>query len=284
MNNPGRAVQWFFVHSRNALAAGLVRLGVTPNGLTWAGFGFTCFSAVCLAAGASHQLPVFGRPPGPQVSLWPVWAGVFLLLACAMDMLDGAVARLGHLRSDFGAMLDSTVDRCSDAVLYIAIAGHFAWHGHVTFVVLPGVALTNAFLISYAASRAESVVPNCHVGWWQRGERLVAILFGCFSGHVAALLWHQAILPAGTVARRVRFAYQTLSRRARGLGLPSIEPPRGWRGYVMLWRYPRLTWSHDLLSVLNAAWLLFAPVLWSYFYGKDDPLRRLIEWVTANGV
>jgi CDP-diacylglycerol--glycerol-3-phosphate 3-phosphatidyltransferase len=278
---PGHAVKWFFVYSRDAIAAGLVRLGVTPNGLTWAGLAFTCAGAACLAAGASHQLPVFGRAPGPQVSFWPLWAGLFLLLACAMDMLDGAVARLGKLRTQAGAMLDSTVDRCSDAVLYVAVVGHFAWHGNVTYAVLAAVAMVNTFVISYAAARAENMVADCHVGWWQRGERMVSILLGSFTGHVAALLWHQAILPAGTAIRRIRFAIQCLSRQARGLDPPSLDPPPDWRRYVMLWRYPRLTLAHDLLCVLNAAWLLVAPILWPYFYGRDDFLRRLIQQLST---
>jgi phosphatidylglycerophosphate synthase len=278
VNNPGQAVKWFFVHSRDALARGLVRLGVTPNGLTWAGFVLTCGSAACLAAGASHQLPAFGREPGPQVSLWPVWAGVFLFLACAMDMLDGAVARIGNLRSDAGAALDSSIDRCSDAVLYIAIAAHFAGHANVTGVVLSVLALSNSFMISYAAARAENMMDNAHVGWWQRGERLVAFMIGCFSGHMIALLWQQALLPGLTAARRIYYTQQFLSRRAQGLAPPVPGPPAGWYRHLMPWRYPRLTWRHDVLCALNAAWIIVAPMIWPFFYGTGDPLR---EWTNA---
>ena len=76
----------------------------------------------------------------------------------AMDVLDGAVARMGRLESGFGAVLDSTLDRLSDSAVFMACAVHFAWTGNVTYVCLSLMALANAYPISSVKARAENVV------------------------------------------------------------------------------------------------------------------------------
>ncbi len=118
------------------------------------------------------------RLGGPVASWYPLAALAWLFVAAACDMLDGAVARSGNLHSRFGAVLDSTVDRFSDIAIWGACALYFAAAGNVTYCLLTFLALSNTFLISYVKARAEDLIPDCSVGFWQRGERFFAILVG----------------------------------------------------------------------------------------------------------
>src|SRR5690625_3254509 len=78
----------------------LARLGVTPTMITLLG-------ALGVVASA-----LFFYPRG-QLYVGSVFITVFALL----DMLDGAVARASGNESKWGAFLDSTLDRLSDAAI-----------------------------------------------------------------------------------------------------------------------------------------------------------------------
>lgn len=116
-------------------------------------------------------------------------------------MLDGAIARVGNMSSRFGAILDSTLDRFSDMAIFIGCTLHFVLTEEVnlTLLVLAIVALCNSVLISYIKARAEEIVADCSVGYWLRGERFAAVLIGCATGHVIAVLWQLGVLNALTV-------------------------------------------------------------------------------------
>jgi hypothetical protein len=115
------------------------------------------------------------------------------------------------------------------------------------------------------------------VGWWQRGERHVALLAAAFSSHMPMLLWQQATLPLLTVLRRLNYARQVLQARQRGLPDPPKGPPAGRRRLLYPWRYPRGSIPFDVLASVNLATILFGPWLVPFFYGRSDPLRTLIE-------
>ena len=50
-----------------------------------------------------------------------LYAGIVLLLASVMDMLDGALARLTNRAGPFGAVLDSVADRLGEALLLVGL-------------------------------------------------------------------------------------------------------------------------------------------------------------------
>jgi len=270
----GSAVAWL----RDGLARVLVRIGITPNRLTVAGFCFTLAGAGVLVISASHALPVDPMAPaGVRRSWLPFVAGCWLLLAAACDMLDGAVARLGGLQSPVGAVLDSCLDRFSDIAVWFGCALHFAARGNVTYNALAIAAMANALLISYIKARAEDLIEDCTVGYWQRGERFSAILVGCATGHMQAVLWQQAILPFFTVLRRLFYAGGVLRAKSSGAAEPVRGPLPGWRGYVAVWRHPRGSVGYDLVTGLNIALIIFGPWLFPVLYGSYDPLYRLLS-------
>ena len=266
--------------ARNRVARALLGIGATPNRLTLAGFLLTAMAAAFLLPGAGHRAPwEAGKDAATPSSWWPVGSSLFLFIACALDMLDGAVARIGRMSTPFGGVLDSTLDRFSDIAIYLACAVHFAWVGNLTYNLLAIVAMANTFLISYVKARAEDLIDDCSVGWWLRGERCVAMLICTALCHVPTLLWQQATLPAFTVLRRVLYARATLNRSPGWAGLRGPLPGR-WR-YLAPWRYPRGSKPYDLVVAVNVAFLVVAPWIHPFFYGAGDPLRRLLERLMA---
>jgi len=256
----GRAVGKSIAWSRDAIAAGLVKAGVTPNMLTLAGLVFTLAAGVCLALGAGAP-PAWSLEAGPVRQYQPngylLLAAVLLLLCSAGDMLDGAVARIGGKATTFGAFLDSTLDRFSDFAVYLGIAFYFVARGNVTYTLLPMLAVFAGLMISYTRARAEDLIGFCTVGYWQRGERMAAILIAAFACNVPALLWQQALLPMLTVWARIDYTRRVAAGRA-----PVTEPRRsaGLLEKLKLWRYPRATLAYDAVTLLNIAFLLFVRI------------------------
>lgn len=272
-----------FAWARDHVARFMIRIGATPNRLTFLGFLLTVGAGACLVLGAGHRVP-WDAPPVSRmpVSVWPFIAMVCVFLASACDMLDGAVARVGGLGSPFGGILDSTLDRFSDIAVYLGCAVHFAMIGNVTYVTLAVVAMCNSYMISYIKARAETEIDNCTIGYWARGERSVGLLICTCLGHMPVLLWQQAVLPFCTFMSRLLYARSALAARAQG----RPEPPRGPRAdalrYLTPWRFPRGSVPYDFVSGFNIAFLIAAPWVHPFFYGDGDPLRRLLApWIAT---
>ncbi len=268
--------------ARDQVAGAMIRIGATPNRLTLAGFLVTVGSAVCLLFGASYRAPWEAYPGAPTASSWwPVGACAFLFVACAFDMLDGCVARIGGMATPFGGVLDSTLDRFSDCAIYLACATHFALVGNTTYVALSVAALCNTFLISYVKARAEDLIDDCSVGWWLRGERCVGLLLGMGFCHMPGLLWQQATLPALTVLRRILYTRAVLSNGDKaasswsGIRGPLPSP---WT-FLAPWRFPRGSVPYDLVAWFNIGYIIVMPWIHPFFYGDADPLRRLMTRV-----
>ncbi|MCK4659146.1 MAG: CDP-alcohol phosphatidyltransferase family protein [Phycisphaerae bacterium] len=267
-----RSIGGGFMTARNALAGGLVRLGVTPNQLTIAGFFANCGAAVCFVMGAAHHSPLESPVAGLSQSYWPLWAAACLILAGACDILDGAVARQGGRGSRFGGVLDSITDRLSDIAIYLGITIHFAAVGNITYVTLAVIAMCNGLLISYVKARAEDYIESCAVGFWQRGERCAAVVFAGLSCHLPVLLWQQAISSFFTFLLRFRYARAAILAREAGCKPPPMIPGHRWVNRLRPWRYPRGTIPYDFTVGFNIACLIALPWVHPFFYGAADPL------------
>jgi phosphatidylglycerophosphate synthase len=272
----GRGIGQGFIFARDAVARGLIAIGVSPNALTITGGFFTAAAGVFLAMGAGDRLhgqglwaSLLGRLDGPGVGLspWNLWAGACLVLCSATDMLDGAVARLGNAGTVFGGFLDSTLDRFSDFAIFAGIGFYYAWRGNATYTLLAMMSMFNAYAISYARARAESLAPNFKAGYWQRGERIAAVVISVFAYNIPAMLWQQAISPVFTIWRRIKCTRDAIE------GRPIVEDPRrgAWLDRIQPWRWPRMTFPYDLITGANIAWLIFAPI------PQWDLIRRLVQ-------
>ena len=174
----------------------LARLGASPDHLTIIGLLF---------GAASGYLFYLGRFQ---------WAAAMLTLSASCDLFDGEVARVSGRTTRFGAFLDSTLDRLSDASVIGGIMLYYASLAADRYVVLALAALLGAFLTSYTRARAETLIDRCDVGVFERPERLVVLIIAGFTGRVAAALWILAIAGNITVVQRIIHVRLTLRAAA----------------------------------------------------------------------
>ena len=179
------------------LCRGLVKAGVRANHLTVIGALGSCFSAL------------FFFPRG-QFIVGTVLVALFALL----DLLDGTVARMtDEIPSKWGALLDSTVDRISDAVIVIGIAIYLDNNRNIPLVV-PFLVVLLSGLVSYVRARSESLGIQCAVGVGERTERLIIILVGTFlfgigiDGALEVSLWLVLIISTLTVFQRLAVVFR----------------------------------------------------------------------------
>jgi CDP-diacylglycerol--glycerol-3-phosphate 3-phosphatidyltransferase len=176
------------------VARRLVAIGVTPDALTIVG-----------TLGVS----------GGALGFYPrghFFVGTLVITAFVFsDLLDGAVARVRGSSGQWGAFLDSTLDRIGDGAVFGALALWYAGDGNsITLCAVALYDLVAGAVTSYAKARAESLGLTCNVGIAERSERLIAILVltglsGLFDvpelREVA--LWGLAVATTITVVQRV---------------------------------------------------------------------------------
>lgn len=138
----------------------LARTPVTPNTITWLGFLITAGAAALIAT--EHLFA----------------AGFIVLVAGVFDMLDGALARLTNRVTPFGGILDSTLDRVSEAVLLLALLAVFAQEQKVGESLLTGIVLFGSLMVSYLRSRIEAMGIECKIGLFTRPERVIILALG----------------------------------------------------------------------------------------------------------
>jgi CDP-diacylglycerol---glycerol-3-phosphate 3-phosphatidyltransferase len=176
------------------VARRLVAWGVTPDALTVIG-------TIGVSGGALAFYPRGHFLVGTLV----ITAFVF------SDMLDGAVARVRGSSGQWGAFLDSTMDRIGDGAIFGALALWYAGNGNsTTYCAVALYDLVAGAVTSYAKARAESLGLTCNVGIAERSERLIAILvLTGFAGIldlpvlIKVALWGLAVATTITVIQRI---------------------------------------------------------------------------------
>lgn len=139
-----------------SVGRGLARLGVSANGVTYLSLGLAFGSCVAAAMGAF------------------VWATAALILSGGCDALDGIVARSTGTESRYGALLDSTIDRVTDALPLLGVMLFFG--SSPLLALIPAWAMLGSFVIPYARARAEALgifVPGLFM---RRPERVVLLV------------------------------------------------------------------------------------------------------------
>jgi len=102
-------------------------------------------------------------------------AGLVMLLGGIFDALDGAVARETNRMSSFGAFLDSTLDRLSEAAIFVGLIFFYAGANRPCEALIAGIAMTFSLLTSYTRARAEGLNISCEVGLLERAGRVVIL-------------------------------------------------------------------------------------------------------------
>ena len=172
----------------------LARTSITPNAVTWSGFLLTIGAAALIIT--EHL----------------VAAGILVLIAGFLDILDGALARRTNQATRFGAILDSTLDRFSEAVLLLGILVLYARDQSFAQILVVGAALVGSLLVSYIRARAEALGVECEAGLFTRTERVIVLALGLLLSQVVdyALLIALAII--------VVFSFVTIVQRLIHIG------------------------------------------------------------------
>ena len=175
----------------------LAKTRMTPNDLTWLGFGLTLGAVALIIFG--HLLA----------------AGCVVLGASFFDMLDGALARGTNQVTRFGSILDSTLDRMSEAGLFLGILVFYTLNAtprSTMIILLSGIALIASFLVSYVRARAEGAGLDCEVGLLTRTERVVVLVLGLLLSQIdyalVIALVIIAILSSVTVGQRLVYVWR----------------------------------------------------------------------------
>lgn len=169
----------------NPLVHLLSAMRVRPDTLTLLGWLFSLGAAVVFALGFVKI------------------AGAVMLLGGLFDALDGAVARESNKMSDFGAFLDSTLDRFSESGVFVGIMFFFATTGRPYEALLAGAAMTFSLLTSYARARAEGLGVECQVGILERAGRVTILSVFSILGLVTVAVGLVAVGALITTVQRV---------------------------------------------------------------------------------
>ncbi len=178
----------------------LAALGLTPNAITMMGM----VGAVAAGLLASQGLLAA--------------AGAATLIAGILDLFDGSVARLTGRKSKFGALLDSTADRVSEAAVLVGLAVYYAGEQSALGVLLSCGAMAGSMMVSYVRARAGGLGVDCEVGIFTRPERVAAMGAGLIAGQwvggvLLVVLGATAGLTAITTVQRVLHVRRELERR-----------------------------------------------------------------------
>ena len=169
---------------------------LTPNIITWTGFVITIVAGVLIA------------------TEYFIAAGIVVLVAGLFDMLDGALARATGKTTRFGAILDSTLDRLSEAILLVTLLAVFVKYGQMTEGILAAAALVGSLLVSYIRARMEGLGAECKAGLFTRPERVIILALGLMLSQFSnALLITLAVITFFswiTVIERMVYAWRKL--------------------------------------------------------------------------
>jgi CDP-diacylglycerol--glycerol-3-phosphate 3-phosphatidyltransferase len=116
----------------------------------------------------------------------------------------------------FGAVLDSTLDRLSEAAILLGIMAFYLFNYNAVLypqwiILLIGVTMIGSFLVSYVRARAEALNMDCQVGIFTRTERVIILALGLLISSVPyALVMAVAIIALFsivTVIQRLTWVY-----------------------------------------------------------------------------
>lgn len=175
----------------------LLTLGVSANLLSAIGGLGASVSAIALLSRGNY--------------FWGTCVTLFFIL---FDLLDGTLARLSDSGgSKWGALLDSTLDRISDAAVLGSVI-YFLMKSHDRVVPVLLIALVAGGLVSYIKARAEGLEIACNGGLAERTDRLIIFflalaLAGLGTPYILAVgIWILALASVYTVCERLAIVYR----------------------------------------------------------------------------
>jgi CDP-diacylglycerol--glycerol-3-phosphate 3-phosphatidyltransferase len=185
---------------RDAMRNRLIESRLTPNAISLTGF------ALNVVAAALIWQELF------------VWGGIAFIVGSVCDTLDGRYSRMSGKGTQFGAFLDSTLDRIEEGIVLTAIAYVFAKDGNELAAAAVVLAVLASLMVSYTRARAEALGVECKVGIANRAVRVVILSAGIVFADLdllAPAVYVLAGLGIITVLQRILHVRKELTRLAQ---------------------------------------------------------------------
>jgi len=185
----------------------LIDSRLTPNAISLTGFALN-LAAAALVVGRFFFL-----------------AGLAFIIGSVMDTLDGRYSRMSGKGTQFGAFLDSTLDRLEEGIVLTAVGAYFAARHDQLAVAAVVAAVLFSLMVSYTRARAEALGVQCKVGLATRPVRVVILSIGLLFAEGASLGHFELLAPAVyvlaalslvTVCQRIWHVRRELSEPAGG--------------------------------------------------------------------
>ena len=151
--------------ARNAL----IESRLTPNAISLTGLALNVVAAVLITQDLFFL------------------AAITFVIGSLADMLDGRYSRMSGKGTQFGAFLDSTLDRASEGIVLTAVAFQFSDEGKDIAVAATVVAVLSSVMVSYTRARAEALGIKGDVGIAPRAIRVVILSVGLLFAKGASL-------------------------------------------------------------------------------------------------
>src|SRR5204863_7836105 len=156
----------------------LIESRLTPNAISLTGFALCAVAAVLV-----WQEHFF-------------WGGLAFVVGSVCDTLDGRYSRMSGKGTQFGAFLDSTLDRIEEGVVLAGVAVGFSKAGKDGAVAAVVIAVLASLMVSYTRARAEALGVECKVGIASRAVRVVILSAGLVFAKGAGLGDFELLEPA----------------------------------------------------------------------------------------
>jgi len=173
---------------------------ITPNQMSWAAFGIAILSFASFVLG--HN----------------IIAGLLAQLSSIVDGIDGGLARLKGMTSEFGGFLDSLLDRYADILIVLGLTLWSVSHETYPGIWLAGfLAIAGTISISYSRARLSEnhrhLFDKGFKSLASRDIRLFLIMLGAVIGQAYFCLIAIAVLTNMVVLYRLIYMYRYLGQR-----------------------------------------------------------------------
>jgi CDP-diacylglycerol---glycerol-3-phosphate 3-phosphatidyltransferase len=186
----------------------LIESRLTPNAISLTGFALNLVAA------------------GLIVDRMFFLAGIAFIVGSIMDTLDGRYSRMSGKGTQFGAFLDSTLDRLEEGIVLIAVGAYFAARHNQVAAAATVAAVLGSLMVSYTRARAEALGVECKVGLATRPVRVVILSIGLVFAKGASLGHFELLAPAVYVLAglTVLTTLQRIVHVRRQLKRPAQQP------------------------------------------------------------
>jgi len=181
----------------NPIAKLLARTRITPNQISFTSFGLAVLSFLSF------------------IYNWNIAAGLLAQLSSIIDGVDGSLARLKGMSSDFGGFLDSILDRYADILIILGLTIWAASNEVYPYVWLVGfLSITGTIGVSYSRARVSAELQHHFdrgfLSLASRDIRLFIVMIGAIIGQGYFCLIVIATLTHLIIISRLIFTYRHL--------------------------------------------------------------------------